>query len=156
MSERPTEADAEAYIRGNLPLAATMDVRVVSLGLDPLAEHGPILTAPLEVNANHLGTAFGGSIATLAILTGWAAVHYGLLSEGLVARTVVQRTTMEYLDPAEADLRATCAAIDEGAWERLLRGVVRHGRGRTSLQVDVVAAGRPVARFEGAYVAMKA
>lgn len=148
-----TALEAEAYIRDHLPLAATMDVRVLDLGLDGTGAGGPSLAAPLAANANHLGTAFGGSIATLAILTGWVAVHYRLLAAGHEARTVVQRTSMEYLAPATHDLRARCAPIDPDAWSRLLRAYERRGRGRVAVEVTVMSGGDTVARFKGDYVA---
>lgn len=141
-------------MRTRLPLAATMDVRIASLGLDDPDHAGPTLTAPLAVNSNHLGTAFGGSIATLAILTGWAAVHYRLVAEARPARIVVQRTAMEYLDPAQSDLTATGAPIEAGSWRRLVRGLERHGRGRTVVTVTVSAGDATVAVFEGTYVAL--
>ncbi len=34
-----------------------------------------VLRAPLAPNANHKGTAFGGSLYSLAVLTGWAWAH---------------------------------------------------------------------------------
>ena len=44
----------------------------IHLALDGLSLLMVVLTAPLEINHNHLGTAFGGSLAALATLAGCA------------------------------------------------------------------------------------
>ena len=77
----------EAYLHEHIPLSAAMGTRVVRA--DPAEVR---LEAPLEPNLNHRATAFGGSVAALAILAGWTVVHLRLRTEGVEARTVIQRS----------------------------------------------------------------
>ena len=155
MTDRPSASEAEAYIRSRLPLAATMDVRVASLGLRrPARARARTHRAPGGERQPPRHRLRGGSIATLAILAGWTAVHFRLRADGVTAQTVVQRTSMEYGAPAHSDLTATVSPIDERSWARLRRGIDRHGRGRTRVCVDVRAGDRTVAHFQGSYVAL--
>ena len=47
-----------------------------------------VLRAPLAPNANHKGTAFGGSLYSIAVLTGWAWVTRCLATRELDAEAV--------------------------------------------------------------------
>ena len=59
----------QELLRTKIPITCAMDVRVEDYYGECL-----VLIAPMEANVNHLGTAFGGSLNTLAVLSG-----YGLL-----------------------------------------------------------------------------
>jgi thioesterase domain-containing protein len=54
-------------IRDEFPLA-----RHIGIEVEYAADDRLVLTAPFEPNANHNGTAFGGSQFCIAVLTGWA------------------------------------------------------------------------------------
>ncbi len=113
-----------------------------------------ILEAPLEPNLNHQESAFGGSVAALAILTGWTAVHLRLRREGLETNTVIQDASIRYDEPIRAPFRGVARPIDEGAWRRLVRALTRKGRGRVHVDVTLESEGMPSATFRGAYVAL--
>ena len=66
MSNHHLLRETEAFLHDQIPLTQAMGVRLESYDAS-----GLILTAPLAPNHNHLGTAFGGSLATLAILAGY-------------------------------------------------------------------------------------
>ena len=59
--------ETEEFLCAKIPLTRAMQVRVE--GYD---KSGLVLTAPLAANHNHLGTAFGGSLAALVMLAGYA------------------------------------------------------------------------------------
>ncbi len=143
-------ADVEAYLREHIPLADAMDVRV--LRADP---SGVVLEAPLEPNLNHRDTAFGGSVAALAILAGWTLVHGHLESVGISGiRTVVQRSEVRYLAPADGPFRAVCDGPAAAEWDRFLRTFRRWGKARVGVEVDVTCQGVLVAAFRGAYATL--
>lgn len=127
-----------------------MEVDVEVAGPEPV-----ILTAPLEPNTNHRSTAFGGSVSTLATLAGWAAVHGRLRQEGRRAQVVIQSGTTDYVLPVRDAFRAVCDGIEDAQWDRLRRSFDRAGKGRAVVDVRVEVGGRRVARFEGAYVAIR-
>src|ERR1700728_5131624 len=69
-----------------------------------------VLRAPLAPNANYKGTAFGGSLYSLAVLTGWAWVTRYLAARGVSVDAVIQESNTRFLIPVEGELRASAAA----------------------------------------------
>jgi thioesterase domain-containing protein len=130
-------------------MAAAMGVRVREA-----SPRGVVLEAPLEPNMNHRSTAFGGSVAALATLAGWALVHLGLAAEGVSAHTVIQQSSVRYDAPIHAEFRAVCGPVPEHQWARFIRAFRKRGRARVYVQASVEVGGERVASFEGAYVAL--
>jgi thioesterase domain-containing protein len=73
-----------------------------------------VLRAPLALNANHKGTAFGGGLYSLAVLTGWAWLTRHLAVLQIDADAVIQESTMQFLKPITGELRA-CLSWPAGA-----------------------------------------
>jgi thioesterase domain-containing protein len=144
-----TRAEVEAYLREHIPLSAGMAIDVIEAG--PL---GVTIEAPLGPNVNHRSTAFGGSVAALAILTGWALVHLRLRAEEQVTHTVIQTSSVHYDAPIHGSFRAVTKPVEAHAWERFTRAITRHGKGRIHIAVNVMAGGEAAATFKGAYVAI--
>lgn len=139
----------EAYLYANIPLSRAMGVEVVEA-----SPAGVTLAAPLEPNLNHRATAFGGSVAAVAVLAGWTLTDLRLREEGRRARTVIHSSRVRYDTPIHGAFRATCGPLDPHGWARLLRALDRRGRGRIRVPVEIVAAGEPAGAFEGVYVAL--
>ena len=140
-------SELEAYLHQHIPLTAAMALHVVQCD-----ETRVILAAPLPPNSNHRGTAFGGSLASLATLAAWAVVHTGLLRAGVNARVVVQSSQIEYLLPATGEFVATCPVPSESEWARFVATVTRKGRGRLVLNVEVSSEGIVAAQLTGSFV----
>jgi thioesterase domain-containing protein len=139
----------ERYLHAQIPISKAMGVRVLRADA-----RGVLLSAPLKANVNHRQTFFGGSAAALATLAAWGLAHERLLEHaGLDVHLVIQRSSMEYLEPAAAEVEAECVAPPDKAWDRLARTVQRWGKGRIELHVELRAAGAVVGSFEGSFVA---
>ena len=111
--------------------------------------------APLEPNVNHHRTFFGGSAATLATLAAWAMTEEKLLAEkGLDVHLVIQRSTMEYLEPAATEVEAECHAPNNEDWDRFIRTIRRRGKARIDLAVELRAKGAHVGSFQGSFLAL--
>jgi thioesterase domain-containing protein len=141
----------EAYLREKIPLSAAMGTQVHRAGPD-----GVVLAAPIEPNLNHHTSAFGGSIAALSILAGWALVHVRLREEGSDAHTVVQTSDLAFVRPAHGPIEARTSRLDGAAWTRFRRCLARWGRGRIRVRVEVTSDGRQVATLDAEYVALAA
>ena len=144
-----TEAALERYLHGRIPLSAALGVRVAEAGPERV-----LLTAPLAGNINHSGTVFGGSAAAVATLAAWSLLHVRLAAAGVSARTVIQRSRMEYDRPIRGDFQAECRLTDPSAWERFTAVLARRGRARLRLDAQLRCAEEPVGRFEGEFVAL--
>ena len=78
-----------------------MGVRVGAGGLGTL-----VLTAPLEPNHNHLGTAFGGSLSAVATLAAYALLWVELGDR--TGHIVVHRSEIVYHRAVRGEIRAIC------------------------------------------------
>jgi thioesterase domain-containing protein len=141
----------EHYLRARIPLTASLGVRVAEANLDCVQ-----LSAPLAANINHSGTVFGGSAAAVATLAAWSLLHLRLAAAGISARTMIQRSRMEYDRPMTGDIEAHCRLDDPRAWDWFTGVLARRGRARLALQATLYCAGQSVGRFEGEFVALGA
>ena len=135
------------FLDNNIPLARSMGIRPVSYSDTRL-----VLSAPLAANTNHHATAFGGSIATLGIVAGWALVHLRLLDAQLAAKLVIQKTSCEFIAPTTADFEAHCQV--DARWDVFQRELNQNGKARLELTTDILCAGQITAKLESSYAAL--
>lgn len=83
------ECEVEAFLHTKIPITQAMGVRV-----EVFDENHLVLTAPLDLNHNHLGTAFGGSLAAVATLAGYAFLWLAL--EDRDAHVVIAESSLVY------------------------------------------------------------
>ena len=143
-----TSAEIEAFLYEKIPLARAMGVRV-----ETSAEETFILTAPLEPNHNHLGTAFGGSLAALATLTGYACLWHAL--DDRDAHVVIRRSELDYRHPVRGTLRAVCRRPGESELAAFRSTFAKAGKARISLGVTIMEEGRTCLSFRGDFVAIR-
>jgi thioesterase domain-containing protein len=135
-------------IVGEFSLAKHIGIIVESADDD-----GVVLRAPLAPNANYKGTAFGGSLYSVAVLTGWAWVTRYLAARGLAADAVIQESSVRFLSPVEGELRACTAAPPEAQIDKFRKMLQRAGRGRIRLRVEINYGETLAALFEGVFAA---
>jgi len=136
-------------ISGEFPLAEHIGIVVEAAG-----DAGVILSAPLAPNANFKGTAFGGSLFCIAVLTGWGWVTRYLAARQIGAEAVVQESTIRYLTPVQGAMRASLTAPSVEQIERFRKMLRRAGRGRIRLRVDIRDAHAGAAEFNGVFAAV--
>ena len=129
-------------------------VRAMQLRLEGYAEGQLQLTAPLAVNVNDKGNAFGGSLASAMTLSGWALVTLRLRLAGHDAEVYVADSQLRYRAPVYGDLHAQAEIAPDSDWETFLATFRQRGKAR----IGVVAAqpgsdGKPAAELTGRFVA---
>ncbi len=139
----------EQYLHEHIPLSQHLGVRVLEAG-----PNGVRLGAPLGPNLNHWQTAFGGSLAAVAILSAWSCVYLQLHLSRLEGRIIIQSNSMKYLAPAEGDFVAECRVPDPEHWAQFQRTLERRGRARLELAAEVHVGERIVGRFQGRYAVL--
>lgn len=112
-----------------------------------------VLTAPLDGNHNHLGTAFGGSLATLATLAGYALLWIEL--DDRDAHLVIGKSEIHYRSPVRGDLRAVCERPDAATLAAFKKHFARKEKARLTLEVTIEGDGGPGVEFRGTYVALR-
>ena len=141
-------AEIEAFLHEKIPLARAMGVRVEACDAEAL-----VLTAPLEPNHNHLGTAFGGSLAALATLAGYACLWHAL--DDRDAHLVIRRSELDYRHPVTGTLRAVCRRPEERKLETFRATFAIAGKARIILDASIEEEGRQCLHFRGVFVAVR-
>lgn len=139
--------DTEAFLREQIPLTRAMGVRVESWGSGELR-----LSAPLEPNHNHLGTAFGGSLSALATLAGYSLLWLRLGNRD--AHIVIRESVIRYRRPVHGELQAICRSPAEVTWAEFEVRFAETGKANLTLQVSIVENGEECVAFSGEYVAI--
>jgi thioesterase domain-containing protein len=140
----------ERYLHTHIPLTRSMRVSV-----EAVDEEGVRLAAPLAPNINHRNTVFGGSAGTLAILSAWTLLHTRLGRTAEPNQIVIQRSSVDYLLPLHGDFQAFCPHPAPEQWNRFVTALERRGRGRITLEAEILGEGEVAGRFEGVYVVMR-
>jgi thioesterase domain-containing protein len=135
-------------------LQAYLSARIAparALGLNVDATEPVTIAAPLEPNVNDKGTAFAGSLFSVAALAGWAHVMRLCAEQSLEADVLLQAAKSQFLAPARAGFRATVLEPAPSRRERLARMLAHSGRGRIEIAVSVNCQETPVMSFAGVY-----
>ncbi|HYM42623.1 MAG TPA: YiiD C-terminal domain-containing protein [Steroidobacteraceae bacterium] len=121
-------------------LQAYLSARIApvrALGLEVESAEPVIVAAPLEPNVNDKGTAFAGSLFSVAALAGWAHVMRWCAAQPVAAEVMLQAAKAQFLAPARGRFRATALEPAHIQREKLARMLARGGRGRIEITVTV-------------------
>lgn len=140
--------DTERFLHEQIPLTQAMGVQIESFDGNQL-----VITAPLEPNHNHLGTAFGGSLSALATLTGYAMLWLQLGDRD--AHIVIRESRIRYKRPVRGALRAICQRPDDATLAEFRTTFASTGKAHIQLSVRVEHAGQTCVEFEGGFVALR-
>lgn len=141
-------AATERFLHEQIPLSRAMGVKV-----EAHDDAGLVLTAPLDANHNHLGTAFGGSLAALATLAGYALLWLELGNRD--AHLVIRRSELDYRHPVTGPLRAICRRPPDAELAAFRATFAKAGKARIRLGVTVEEAGRVCMAYQGTFVAIR-
>lgn len=143
-----TPESMTSYLHQHIPLTAALGSRVVVCEPQRV-----LIAAPLKPNLNHRNTAFGGSLSTLGILSGWTLLHFALRSQGIEARLVIQKSECEFIEPVADEFLAE-SRLPESEWVRFIATLNKRKRARISVVSDISAGGQLVVKSSGTYVAL--
>lgn len=101
------------------------------------------LSAPLDANVNDKGSAFGGSLAALMTLAGWALTTLRLNLLDIDAEVYVADSSVKYLAPLRDGLRASAWLADGEDWNAFVATLRGRGKARLNVaaQVDLPGGG---------------
>ena len=151
MSEAPVIQEINDYLNRYVPLFLAMQAR-----LERCDAAGLSMVAPLAPNINDKNIAFGGAMAALAALTGWALTRTTLNEHGETAEIVITESTQKFLRPVRGDLVTECPRPDAEAVERFIQRYRQHGKARWTVEVVIRADGEPAMTFIGQYGVFRA
>lgn len=147
-----TSAFGADYLQGRID-REIMLARPMGIIVESADDLGLVLRAPLAPNANHKGTAFGGSLYSLAVLTGWAWLTRFLATRKLDAEAVIQESSMRFLKPVHGEMRASLEIPAVADIDKFQKMLVRADRGRIRLQVKMHEGCALASVFDGLFAA---
>jgi thioesterase domain-containing protein len=122
-----------------------------ALGLVVEADDPVTIGAPLEANLNDKGTAFAGSLFSVAALAGWMHLMRWCSGRSLQAEVALQEASAQFIAPARAPFRAIAGVPAVAQREKLELLLARRGRGRIEVPVEVLCEAQQVMRLSGVY-----
>lgn len=149
MSEKLVIQELNDYLNHHVPLFAAMQGQLQS------GERGLRIAAPLAPNINDKGIAFGGAMAALAALTGWALTRTTLQEHGEMGEIVIIESTQKFLRPLRGDIVTEGQRPDAEAVQRFMQRYRQHGKARWTIDVVIHADGQPAMTFTGQYGAFR-
>lgn len=129
-----------------MPPVAAMGIRIAGYDNGVLR-----MQAPLARNVNDKGNAFGGSLASVMTLGGWALVSLRLALAGHDAEVYVADSSIRYRAPVYGELQASARLAPEQDWEAFLALFAKRGRARITVRAEIDGG---AAELEGRFVAL--
>lgn len=141
----PLCAELEATWHREIPLAAAIGIEIATSTDDELTVH-----APMAANVNVHGTAFAGSLFSVAVLAGWGAVWLALRRAGLKGRIVVIDSAIRYRKAVTGDI--LCRGRTEPvALAAALEALRTSGRATLTVACAIDCRGMRAVDFTGDY-----
>ena len=140
--------ETTAYLHEKIPLTRAMGVEVESYDGGQL-----VVTAPLEPNHNHIGTAFGGSLNALATLAGYVLLWIELRDR--TAHLVIRQSQIQFHRPVRGELRAICHAPEEPILSDFRESFARKGKARLELRAEIFDSGELAVEYTATFVAIR-
>ncbi len=109
------------------------------------------VSAPLSANANHHGTAFGGSLYSAAAVAGWALLRCKLAESELSGTIVVSKACMQYKAPVSDDILISARLLNPENITASLRYFVEHKKAKIEVLGIIEQDGTEAAKYEGSY-----
>ncbi len=139
------------FIRDEIPLARAMELSLQTASPGHLG-----LAVPLAPNVNDKGCAFGGSLASLMTLAGWALVELALRRRGDDCDVFVSESTVRYLAPVWSDFHADAQLAPRADWASFFAALDARDRARIEVVCEVPGApGKPAATLSARFVAKR-
>jgi thioesterase domain-containing protein len=137
------------FLNSQFPLASAMGVEILHADLA-----STLVRAPLNLNHNHIGSGFGGSLNAALVFACYAWFYNWLEISGLKGEVILQKSQIEYTKPVREELRATCFAPDPPELNAAFEAFKSKGKARLKLRGEIhISTGVAVA-FEGLFVAL--
>jgi len=138
------------FVLENLPLARAAGICVDEYSGDKL-----VVSAPLDKNINDKGTAFGGSLYNLCVITAWGMTDLKAKELGLKGDIVVAKGEIDYHRPLRGRLIATVSAPSREEIKQIKKSYESRGKAIFHLKVSVLdEQGKPCVSFKGKYAVL--
>lgn len=133
-------------VRDSIPMLSYMATEVTYWDSQTLT-----IAAPLAPNSNDKGTAFAGALATLATVTGWAALTLWARAAYVPCWVAAAESHTRYTKPVMGDFQAVATLPSAEDLAGLQARIASHGRGRVSVAVIIECADEEALTLTASY-----
>jgi thioesterase domain-containing protein len=140
--------ETEQFFYDKIPITRAMGVRVTRYDGNELR-----LAAPIALNHNHLGTAFGGSLSALATLAGYGLIWLEMGDK--TAHVVIRNSQLSFRRPVRGEIVAICRRPGEDELWVLKDAFAQHHKAKISLDVTIEEEGLVAVEFRGVFVILR-
>jgi len=127
--------------------------KLMQLTIDTYSDKELITKAPLDININDKGTAFGGSLSTITIISSWSLCW--LISQELgfdSKNIVVIKNENSYLKPVTKDIVCYTTKPTKDEIEVLRKKLENKGSASIKIKSQIIEDGEVCVEFDGIYV----
>lgn len=142
-----TEPTLQDVLYKEIPLTQAIGIQVVDS-----TDRSLSLKAPLTNNINHKCTAFGGSLYSVSVLTGWGLLYTILKQHKLSGHIVIQESNTRFLKPVIEDIYSHCSIDNWQDIDKFIRMYKRKGIARIQLTTHIMCKHVNCVEFSGRYV----
>jgi thioesterase domain-containing protein len=140
----------EDFVIEHLPLARAAGIRV-----DEYSGGTLVVSAPLDKNINDKGTAFGGSLYNLCVITAWGMTDLKAKELGLEGDIVVAKGEIDYLRPLRGRLIAKVVAPSDADLLHIKKSYESRGKATFNLEVVILDENQNACvQFKGKYAVL--
>ena len=140
--------ELETKLHTQIPLTKLMELKIINYDEEQL-----ITTAPLSVNINDKGTAFGGSLATITIISSWSLCW--LVSQELGFQSnniVIIKNEHSYRKPVTKDIICVTKKPSLQEIETLKNKLLTKKSASIKIESQIIENGEICVDFIGYYV----
>ena len=138
----------EEKLHNEIPLTKFMDIKISDYTDTQL-----ITTAPLKININDKGTAFGGSLATITIISAWGLSWLISKELGFNSKNIVIiRNENSYKKPVTKDITCYSQKPSKEQIETLYEKLKIKGSASIKITSTIIENNEICVEFQGYYV----
>lgn len=145
-----TPIEFNSFLHREIPLTRDMDIQVQCCDNQQL-----ILTAPLKGNHNDKGTGFGGSLYSIAVLSGWGLIYLWLLEKDISADVMIYDSQIKFVKPVTSDFICCSQFQNDSELSSMDRMLQKKGKARIELKIEVISNDDVCAIFSGSFAIKK-
>ncbi len=148
MADERLLRETEEFFYDKIPITRAMGVRITKYDGDQLR-----LAAPIALNHNHLGTAFGGSLSALATLAAYGLIWLEIGDK--TAHVVIRNSELSFRRPVRGEIVAICRRPSEDELWMFKNAFAQHRKAKITLPVTIEEEGVVAVEFRGIFVALR-
>lgn len=140
------EIEVQEYLYEKIPLTKLMGISINEFSNEKIE-----LKTPLEINKNHKGTAFGGSLVTVLTTNCWLMAFKHFKDISPQCHIVIGKSEIEYKKPVTKDFLSTCKIINFEELEKSKEFFQKKGKTKINLDATIEENGVICVVFSGVF-----